>query len=189
MHRQIPPREPYIGEPSHRHVPPLKKLVSTPVPPRKPDRPLATLTGGPIPSGAFPTVSLSPKPHPAQIGLISPPQPPQVQGPLGALAQKIARMAQLPQDADALALLTLLCKKPGQLLVWHDIQVTQCISPAQQNIPLTPDRCSKLLKEAQDLLQRCCSDGQWTLLPSVMPAPGLQLAPGDLMIRYIRYYQ
>lgn len=117
------------------------------------------------------------------IGIDTQLQAPHIQGPLESLVERIARNVRLPQDSAAQTMLMLLCRRPDQRLAWHDPQLRKSVMPDSPDDYLSPAQCNKLHAQCQDLLMRCCPDGQWTLLLSDEPSPSLQLAPGDFMVR------
>ncbi len=107
--------------------------------------------------------------------------------PLAEMKQWLHGLPHMQQRSNEARLLDRLCEAPGQALAWNAPEVERALG---HSVPTSKAEIDQLHSECLKLLDRHPARGLWTvhLTTGDRPGdlPGIRLAPGGMMLDYIR---
>lgn len=104
-------------------------------------------------------------------------------GPVAELQRWLHGLPPAEKQSRAARLLASLCEARGQSLPWNHPDIGWAL---RGPIPTSSREIEQLHGECRHLLERHMTPGLWTVHPTAGDLPGIRLAPGGMMLDYIR---
>lgn len=103
--------------------------------------------------------------------------------PLAELRQWLHGLPHQDRQSRAARLLYRLCESPGQQVAWNGVGMEHTLVG---DLPRSLTEIGRVQQECLDLLARHPVRGLWVVHACDGPLPGIRLAPGGLLIGYLR---